>query len=82
MSSATHSGMSTPRRVRPVHIAGNTADVRHAPDGSIYMRSTTAIAPYPIRITDRLEHWAAEAPDRVFLAQRRGPGPETLRNPA
>ena len=26
--------------------------------------------PYPVRITDRLEHWAARAPDRVFLAER------------
>ena len=39
------------------------------------MRSTSSIAPYPIRITDRLEHWAAEAPDRVFLAQRPAPAP-------
>ena len=53
------------RRVRPVHIADNVAEVRHTPDGSIYMRSTTAMEPYAIRLTDRLEHWAAEAPDRV-----------------
>ena len=71
MSSSTHSA----RKVRPVHIADNAAEVRHAADGSIYMRSTTAIAPYPVRITDRLEHWAAEAPDRVFLAQRPAPAP-------
>ena len=27
-------------------------------------------APYPTRITERLEYWADRAPDRVFLAQR------------
>ena len=63
------------RRVRPVHIADNVADVRHAPDGSIYMRSTRSIEPYPVRLTDRLEYWAAESPDRVFLAQRPAPAP-------
>jgi feruloyl-CoA synthase len=39
-------------------------------DGSVYMEATTALGPYPTRITDVLERWAAEAPDRVFLAQR------------
>jgi feruloyl-CoA synthase len=69
------SGTPTKRRVRPVHIADNVAAVRHEPDGTIYMRSTRSIEPYAVRITDRLEHWAAEAPDRVFLAQRPAPAP-------
>ena len=41
------------------------------------MESTTPLGPYPVRITDRLEHWAAAAPDRVFLAQRPTPPPGT-----
>ena len=68
-------GTPSVRRVRPVHMADNQAEVRRAPDGTIYMRSTTALDRYPVRITDRLEHWAAEAPDRVFLAQRPAPAP-------
>jgi feruloyl-CoA synthase len=63
------------RPVRPVHVGSNVAEVRRAPDGTIYLRSTTAIEPYPVRLTDRLEHWAAEAPDRVFLAQRPAAAP-------
>jgi feruloyl-CoA synthase len=63
------------RPVRPVHVADNVAEVQPTSDGTIYMRSTTAIEPYPERITDRLEYWAAEAPDRVFLAQRPAPAP-------
>src|ERR1041385_7506098 len=68
-------GTPNARRLRPVHVADNVAEVRQAPDGSIYMRSTRAIEPFPVRITDRLEHWAAHAPDRVFLAQRPTPAP-------
>ena len=45
-------------------------DVRHGPDGVVYLRRRRRSAPIPMRITDRLEHWADEAPDRVFLAQR------------
>ena len=63
------------RPVRPVHVADNAAEVRRTADGTVYMRSTTALEPYPVRLTDRLEHWAAEAPDRVFLAQRPSPAP-------
>jgi len=74
MSSATP-GTSATRRVRPVSVANNVVQVRHAPDGSIYMRSTREIEPFPVRLTDRLEYWAAEAPDRVFLAQRPSPAP-------
>ena len=39
-------------------------------DGVVYLSSPQALGPYPDRITDRLEHWASEAPGRVFLAQR------------
>jgi feruloyl-CoA synthase len=59
--------------VRPVSIADNAVEVRHDTDGTIYIRATRPIEPYPVRITDRLEHWASVAPDRVFLAQRPTP---------
>jgi feruloyl-CoA synthase len=42
---------------------------RHS-DGSIHLRSPHALPPYPARLTQRLEHWAATAPQRTFLAQR------------
>ncbi|MBB1094103.1 feruloyl-CoA synthase [Rhodopseudomonas palustris] len=44
------------------------------PDGTIYVRSTTSLADYPVRITDRLHHWAEQAPQRVFMAERDGNG--------
>ena len=36
------------------------------------MEATSPLGSYPTRITDALEHWAAQAPDRTFLAQRDG----------
>jgi feruloyl-CoA synthase len=63
---ATTSG----RRVRPVRIAAIDTVVRVGPDGSVYMRSPTRLGPYPTRITDRLEYWAQQTPDRIFLAER------------
>ncbi len=36
--------------------------------------SPVALGPYPERITERLDHWAAEAPDRTFLARRDASG--------
>ena len=44
--------------------------MRRGDDGIVYVRSTTRLGHFPPRITERLEHWAAQAPDRIFLAQR------------
>jgi feruloyl-CoA synthase len=38
------------------------------------MRSPYELGPYPINITDRLEHWASHAGDRPFIAQRTASG--------
>jgi feruloyl-CoA synthase len=43
-------------------------------DGTIYVRSTTTLTDYPVRITDRLHHFAETAPDRIFMAERDGKG--------
>ena len=40
------------------------------PDGTQYAHSPVALGPYPRKLTERLEHWAAETPDRTFLARR------------
>ena len=61
---------STARRIRPVNITPIETTIRHGSDGVVYLSPPQALGPYPDRITDRLEHWATEAPGRVFLAQR------------
>jgi feruloyl-CoA synthase len=58
------------RRRRQVRIAPTDAVVRVGPDGSVYMRSTAPLGPFPRRLTDRLAYWAEHAPDRLFLSQR------------
>jgi len=39
-------------------------------DGTIYLRPKTALGDYPVRITDRLHHWAKVEPNRIFMAER------------
>src|SRR5258707_129692 len=43
-------------------------------DGSLRVRNSTRLGPYPVRLTERLRHWAAVAPDRVLFASRDGEG--------
>ena len=43
-------------------------------DGGCVLRSTVALEPYPDTLFQDLEHWAAAAPDRIFLAERNGAG--------
>ena len=47
-------------------------------DGAVLLRSPHALEAWPDRITERLDHWAATAPDRVFLAERAGEGWRTV----
>ena len=42
------------------------------PDGSLLVRRPEPLGSFPGHLTERLEHWAAVAPDRVFLARRVG----------
>src|SRR5437016_6776664 len=41
-------------------------------DGSIVVKSTTTLQPAARCIGDWLEHWARQAPERIFLADRAG----------
>ena len=47
-------------------------------DGAVLLRSPHALEAWPDRITERLDHWAATAPGRVFLAERAGEGWRTV----
>ena len=70
--------MSTTRNVRAVRIAPSDAVVRRGANGAVYMQARAPLGPYQTRMTDSLDHWAAHAPDRTFLAQRDGDGWETV----
>lgn len=59
---------------RKVRLGRPEMDVDRRPDGSIYIRAREELGDYPIRLTDRLLHWAERAPDRVFMAARDASG--------
>ncbi len=68
MTAAT--GSAAPR-YRDLPLGGSLrADFRHRPDGSVVVTSTEPLGTYPDRLTDRLLHWAATAPDRTLVAKR------------
>ena len=60
--------------MRPVRIGPSDTVVRHGPDGVIYMESPHPLGPYDTKITERLDRWASEAPDRTYLAERGADG--------
>src|SRR3984893_3665658 len=62
------------RPPRPVRLGPRDVKVEQRPDGTFYLESPHALASYPAKLTERLEHWAAAAPERTFLAQRRTGG--------
>ncbi len=57
-------------RVRSVRLGPRAVTAERRADGAVVLRNAAALGPWPQRLTDRLEHWARLAPDRVFLAQR------------
>jgi feruloyl-CoA synthase len=57
-------------KTKPVRLGRYTARFAYRQDGTIIVDCTEPLGRYPRAITERLEHWALIAPDRVFLAQR------------
>src|SRR5438477_4528122 len=70
MSSSTDSAARTDHPLRPISFGTPAVHVERRDDGTIYLRPKAQLRDYPVRITDRLHHWAAAAPDRVFMAER------------
>ncbi len=55
---------------RKVRLGALDVAVEQRSDGSSVLRTRQTLGAYPDKLTLRLEHWAREAPDRLFLAQR------------
>jgi feruloyl-CoA synthase len=49
---------------------GVTRAVRQQRNGNTYLRCEQELQPYPQRMSDRLQHWAAATPDQPLYAQR------------
>src|SRR5437879_6054020 len=56
--------------LRPISFGDPAISIDRRDDGTIYLRPKQPLGDYPVRITDRLHHWATTTPDRVFMAER------------
>jgi len=59
---------------KPVDYLSRDVAVERRADGTLVLQSNHPLKPYEKHVPAFLARWATEAPDRVWLAQRRGPG--------
>src|SRR6476646_5649917 len=60
--------------LRAISFGNPVVTIDRRDDGTIYLRPKRALSDYPVRLTDRLHHWAKAAPERVFMAERDASG--------
>ncbi|WP_213773359.1 feruloyl-CoA synthase [Bradyrhizobium sp. dw_78] len=60
--------------LRAISFGDPAVSVERRHDGTVYLRPKAELGGYPVRLTDRLHHWAKAAPGRVFMAERDGAG--------
>lgn len=60
--------------LREVRLGASDVILDRRPNGAIYVRSKYPLGPYAEKMTERLDHWAAVAPNRTFLAERAADG--------
>ena len=58
------------RQTRKVALGPKDVAVERRAGGMLHLRSPHPLGSYPRTLTERLEHWAKRAPERVFLAHR------------
>jgi feruloyl-CoA synthase len=64
---------------KPIDFLSRDVNLERRGDGTIVLQSNHKLKPYEKHVPAFLARWAAEAPDRVWLAQRRGPDREWLK---
>jgi feruloyl-CoA synthase len=62
--------MATKLPFNTLRFADALVDVEHRPNGALVLRSPQPLRAYPSHFGFHLRRWAAETPNRVFLAQR------------
>src|ERR1700681_3527098 len=60
--------------VRLVRLGPRDVVVDRRPDGTFHLTSPHALGVYPAKLSERLDYWAAAAPERTYLAQRDAAG--------
>ncbi len=58
---------------RPIEFLSRDVELDRRADGSMVLRSRHKLIPYERHVPAFLAKWAGEEPERVWLAQRRGP---------
>jgi feruloyl-CoA synthase len=58
------------RRFRNVAFGPTQVGAESRRDGSVLLRSAHGLGEYPRKLTERLDYWARQAPERVLFAQR------------
>ncbi len=58
---------------KPVEFLSRDISVDRRADGTVVLQSNHKLKPYARHIPELVAKWASEAPDRLWLAQRRGP---------
>src|SRR5882757_8766268 len=72
---STKPNMSAPAEsgahpLRAISFGNPAVAIERRDDGTIYLRPKARLGDYPVRITDRLHHWAEAEPNRIFMAER------------
>src|SRR5450631_3945846 len=63
-------GGSQTAPLRAISFGDPAVTVDRRDDGTIYLRPKIPLGEYPVRLTDRLHHWARQEPNRIFMAER------------
>lgn len=66
--------MTAPPRYRHVAFGIDGVRVKKTPDGGFVVQTRQELQAFPQRMTDRLRHWAQQAPARTFIAKRDASG--------
>ncbi|MDP3162417.1 MAG: AMP-binding protein [Reyranella sp.] len=64
---------------KPIEFLSRDVKVERRGDGTVVLQSNHPLKPYARHIPALLAKWAAEVPDRLWLAQRRGPDRDWLK---
>ncbi|WP_372656725.1 feruloyl-CoA synthase [Hydrogenophaga sp.] len=57
-------------KFRPMTFGVTRVTLKEGQPGTRYLSADQTLAPYPERLTDRLQHWATTTPDQLFMARR------------
>ena len=60
----------TEPKFRPLTFGVTRVDLRDGAPGVHYLRAEQPLQDFSVCMTERLRHWAQEAPDRTFMARR------------